>query len=207
MRGYVVEKGGRFYAVIYEGRDPITGRERRSWHPARTDRAAAERSAVLPRRLPRRRTAPEASRSRDTSWTPGYLESRSAFDRAPGTATNATSSVTSSRGSGASRSAASGATTSIPSTPNSWPTGTSTARAASTPRPSSRYTSSCVKPSRTLAVKDLSFATSWRMTAETQLRGCCLRVRSIVSPAEVQRWRHSYHMEQQAIRHPAAGNP
>jgi hypothetical protein len=24
MRGYVVEKGGRFYAVIYEGRDPIT---------------------------------------------------------------------------------------------------------------------------------------------------------------------------------------
>lgn len=47
MRGYVVNKGGRFYAVIYEGRDPITGREQRSWHPAGTDRAEAERSAVL----------------------------------------------------------------------------------------------------------------------------------------------------------------
>jgi hypothetical protein len=30
MWGCVVEKGGRFYAVIYEGRDPITGREGRS---------------------------------------------------------------------------------------------------------------------------------------------------------------------------------
>jgi len=47
MRGYIVEKNGRFYAVIYEGLDPITGRERRRWHPAGTDRAEAERSAVL----------------------------------------------------------------------------------------------------------------------------------------------------------------
>jgi hypothetical protein len=44
--GDVVEKGGRFYAVIYEGRDPITGRERRSWHAAGTDRAKAECVAV-----------------------------------------------------------------------------------------------------------------------------------------------------------------
>ena len=29
MQGYVVAKGDRFYAVIYEGLDPITGRERR----------------------------------------------------------------------------------------------------------------------------------------------------------------------------------
>ncbi len=42
MQGYVVRKGGRFYAVIYEGIDPITGRERRRWHPAGTDRTAAE---------------------------------------------------------------------------------------------------------------------------------------------------------------------
>jgi integrase len=47
MRGYVVEKGGRFYAVIYEGRDPITGRERRSWHAAGSDRAKAEGFAGL----------------------------------------------------------------------------------------------------------------------------------------------------------------
>jgi len=45
VRGYVVAKGHRFYAVIYEGIDPITGRERRRWHPAGTDRTAAERMA------------------------------------------------------------------------------------------------------------------------------------------------------------------
>jgi integrase len=42
MQGYVARKGERFYAVIYEGIDPITGRERRRWHPAGTDRVAAE---------------------------------------------------------------------------------------------------------------------------------------------------------------------
>lgn len=42
MQGYVARKGDRFYAVIYEGTDPITGRERRRWHRAGTDRAAAE---------------------------------------------------------------------------------------------------------------------------------------------------------------------
>ena len=39
MRGYVVERAGRFYVVIYEGRDPVSGRERRRWHAAGTDRA------------------------------------------------------------------------------------------------------------------------------------------------------------------------
>ena len=34
VQGYVVTKGDRFYAVIYEGVDPITGRERRRWHAA-----------------------------------------------------------------------------------------------------------------------------------------------------------------------------
>jgi hypothetical protein len=45
MKGYVARKRDRYYAVVYEGLDPITGRERRSWHPAGTDRAAAERLA------------------------------------------------------------------------------------------------------------------------------------------------------------------
>ena len=45
MQGYVARKGGRYYAVIYEGIDPLTGRERRRWHPAGTDKAAAERLA------------------------------------------------------------------------------------------------------------------------------------------------------------------
>jgi integrase len=45
MKGYVTRKGNRWYAVIYEGLDPITGRERRRWHAAGTSRADAERLA------------------------------------------------------------------------------------------------------------------------------------------------------------------
>ena len=45
MKGYVAPKGSRWHAVIYEGPDPITGRERRSWHPAGTVRSDAERLA------------------------------------------------------------------------------------------------------------------------------------------------------------------
>lgn len=45
MQGYVAQKGDRWYAVIYDGLDPVTGRERRSWHPAGTERADAERLA------------------------------------------------------------------------------------------------------------------------------------------------------------------
>ena len=39
MKGYVAKKGNQFYAVIYEGLDPVTGREKRTWHPAGPDRA------------------------------------------------------------------------------------------------------------------------------------------------------------------------
>lgn len=46
MEGYVKQRGDRYYAVIYEGRDPVTGKERRRWHPAGTDRAEAERLAA-----------------------------------------------------------------------------------------------------------------------------------------------------------------
>jgi integrase len=45
MNGYVAQRRERFYAVIYEGRDPVTGKERRTWHPAGTDRDEAERLA------------------------------------------------------------------------------------------------------------------------------------------------------------------
>ena len=45
MHGYVTRKRDRYYAVIYEGLDPVTGREHRSWHPAGTDRAEAKRLA------------------------------------------------------------------------------------------------------------------------------------------------------------------
>lgn len=43
MSGYVAQRRGRFYAVIYEGRDPETGKEIRRWHPAGTDRGKAEK--------------------------------------------------------------------------------------------------------------------------------------------------------------------
>ncbi len=46
MKGYVAKKGNRWYAVVYEGVDPVTGRERRRWHAAGTDRADAERLAA-----------------------------------------------------------------------------------------------------------------------------------------------------------------
>lgn len=46
MKGYVAQRRDRFYAVIYEGLDPVTGRERRSWHPAGTDRTEAEQLAA-----------------------------------------------------------------------------------------------------------------------------------------------------------------
>jgi integrase len=39
-------QGHRWYAVIYEGHDPVTGRERRRWHAAGTVRADAERLAA-----------------------------------------------------------------------------------------------------------------------------------------------------------------
>lgn len=55
MNGYVARKGNRWYAVIYEGLDPVTGREIRRWHAAGTDKASAER---LARRLARELTGP-----------------------------------------------------------------------------------------------------------------------------------------------------
>ena len=56
MQGYVARKGDRYYAVIYEGIDPITGRERRRWHPAGTDRADAETARRRARRRRRETT-------------------------------------------------------------------------------------------------------------------------------------------------------
>ena len=41
---YVTEKRGVFYAVIYQGRNPVSGRDRRRWHRC-DDRAGAEQLA------------------------------------------------------------------------------------------------------------------------------------------------------------------
>lgn len=46
MKDYVVRKGNQHYAVICQGLDPLTGQERRRWHPTRPDRHVAEQRAV-----------------------------------------------------------------------------------------------------------------------------------------------------------------
>ena len=88
MRGYVVERNGRFYA----GLDPIAGRERRRWHAAGTDRAEAKQVAVLLAEEARANDATPGltvARFLLNTWLP---VSRSASGRARGTATAATSS-------------------------------------------------------------------------------------------------------------------
>ena len=39
---YIVQRKDRFYVVAYDGLDPLTGRERRRWHPVGHDRHDAE---------------------------------------------------------------------------------------------------------------------------------------------------------------------
>ena len=34
MRGHIAKKGNRYYAVLYEGIDPTTGKPRHRWHAA-----------------------------------------------------------------------------------------------------------------------------------------------------------------------------
>ena len=48
---YVTEKRGVFYAVIYEGRNPVSGRERRRWHRC-DDHAAASEARYRAHRMP-----------------------------------------------------------------------------------------------------------------------------------------------------------
>lgn len=43
MRGHIAKKGNRYYAVIYEGVDPKTGKGRHRWHAAGATRREAER--------------------------------------------------------------------------------------------------------------------------------------------------------------------
>ena len=43
MRGHVAKKGNRYYAVVYEGTNPRTGRERHRWHIGGPSRGDAER--------------------------------------------------------------------------------------------------------------------------------------------------------------------
>ena len=42
---YIIKRKDRFYVVAYDGLDPLTGKERRRWHPAGRDRHEAEEIA------------------------------------------------------------------------------------------------------------------------------------------------------------------
>ena len=117
MKGYVARKGDRWYAVIYEGIDPVTGREQRSWHAAGTDRADAERLAARLAAEPTAVTArPVRSPSAPTSPAAGCPASRSCSRPARTPAIAATWNATSFLPWDASRCGASGRTTSRPST-------------------------------------------------------------------------------------------
>ena len=75
MRGYVAQRRNRFYAVIYEGIDPITGRERRRWHPAGTDKERAEKlasalAAAQSHRVDGRRAGPTFGVYLTSKWLP-----------------------------------------------------------------------------------------------------------------------------------------
>ena len=43
MRGHIAKKGSRYYAVIYEGIDQVTGRQRHRWYAGGTTRKEAEK--------------------------------------------------------------------------------------------------------------------------------------------------------------------
>ena len=47
---YIVQRQDRFYVVAYDGLDPLTGNERRRWHPVGHDRHEAEQLAARPDR-------------------------------------------------------------------------------------------------------------------------------------------------------------
>ncbi|MEO6126567.1 MAG: hypothetical protein ABIR32_22930, partial [Ilumatobacteraceae bacterium] len=66
---YIVQRNHRFYVVAYNGHDPITGRERRRWHPAGLDRSDAE---TVQRRIDDQRPTTTCERSvggfMSTTW-------------------------------------------------------------------------------------------------------------------------------------------
>lgn len=71
MRGHIAKKGNNYYAVIYEGINPSTGKERHRWHRAGPRRLDAER---LVNELTRRRHSGEDTSDRSTVGT--YLVDR-----------------------------------------------------------------------------------------------------------------------------------
>ena len=72
MRGHVAKKGNNYYAVVYEGIDPSSGKERHRWHAAGPRRIDAER---LVNELVKRRHNGETTTS-DRTTLAEYLTER-----------------------------------------------------------------------------------------------------------------------------------
>lgn len=70
---YIVQRNSRFYVVAYNGHDPITGRERRRWHPAGTDHADG---IALQRRIERQRAIPTRGLSTGKFMTTTWLATK-----------------------------------------------------------------------------------------------------------------------------------
>jgi integrase len=68
--GYVTNRDGRWYAVSYEGLDPITGRDRRRWHRATDEAAARALADTLPSARPPSTRGMTVSRYLCTRWLP-----------------------------------------------------------------------------------------------------------------------------------------
>ena len=65
---YIVSRNHRFYVVAYDGTDPLTGKERRRWHPAGTHRVDAEAIADRLTSTAERHRLPERTRLTLTSY-------------------------------------------------------------------------------------------------------------------------------------------
>ena len=129
---YIVQRHNRFYVVAYDGLDPLTGRERRRWHPVGHDRDEAE---ALAARLDLDRAGTAAgTRRTDHGSTTSSLErgcrtSAARSERPPPTATPGSSTTTSHPPSATSRCDGCAPTTSTTSTSSSPPPAAATGRA------------------------------------------------------------------------------
>lgn len=61
--GYITNRNRRWFAISYEGLDPVTGRDRRRWHRADDEADARTRAGALPSARP---PSPRGSRCPDT---------------------------------------------------------------------------------------------------------------------------------------------
>lgn len=68
--GYVTHRDGRWYAVNYEGIDPITGRDRRRWRRADNEAEARALAGTLPSARPPSTRGMTVSRYLCTRWLP-----------------------------------------------------------------------------------------------------------------------------------------